>query len=943
MRKIFLILGLIAPLLLWGQTTEKIMLSGSGLGDTVEWDFFCTDGANAKEWKKIGVPSNWELEGFGEYTYGRWYKKPDVKNPSMEQGHYKYEFTLPQEYKDKQIDIVFDGVMTDAEVKINGKLAGAIHQGAFYRFSYDITNKVNFGKANVLEVKVSKYSADNSVNAAERKADWWLFGGIFRPVYLDIKPKQHIQHVALDAKADGKFNSFLTLSANTSAVKEVKLTLLDVNNRSLKTTTVPFKKDKKEKQFVISEQFSNIKTWTSETPNLYYAQFDLLDAKGNVIHTLKERFGFRTVEFKPQDGLYVNGTKVVLKGVNRHSFHPDGGRTTNRELSLQDVKLIKEMNINAVRFHYPPDKHFLDICDSLGLFVMDEFAGWQNSYRTEIGEKLLKAMIERDVNHPSIIIWSNGNEGGWNTAVDHLFAEYDPQKRHVVHPWADFNKFDTHHYPEYQTGVARFTNGYNVFMPTEFMHGMYDQGHGAGLEDFWAQYTAHPMFAGGFLWDFSDNAVRRVDWGGKLDTDNDHAADGILGPYREKEGSFYTIRELWSPIQIQPLLVSSSFDGTIYVKNDYLFSNLEGCSLSYEVLKINSPYNEKPSESVLASGKHKLGNIEPKETKKVKLDVPANFYAGDVLVIKAYNKQNEEVCTRTFPIKLAKEYLDTQLSAKADIQPIASEEGGKSILQNEKTKIVFDSKTGLILEVRQEGKLVPLTNGPIPLGMQAEYLEGKTREDAEGAYFTAKYKGMVDSIQWKLDKNGLLTMEALTLNRSGRSGGFDDANGARNISLFGFTFDYPEEKVKSVQWMGRGPYRVWRNRIPGTNYGLWEKEYNNTITGESDYGLVYPEFKGFHANLYWCQFRTDSPFTVYSESDGVYLHLFTPEEPKGMAGRDKTMPDFPSGDLSFLYEIPGIRDFKPLHQHGPRSQPPSIRIKSGDDGIKMILHFDFSK
>ena len=121
MRKIFLILGLIAPLLLWGQTSEKIMLSGSGLGDTVEWDFFCTDGANAKEWKKIGVPSNWELEGFGEYTYGRWYKKPDVKNPSMEQGYYKYEFTLPQEYKDKQIDIVFDGVMTDAEVKINGK------------------------------------------------------------------------------------------------------------------------------------------------------------------------------------------------------------------------------------------------------------------------------------------------------------------------------------------------------------------------------------------------------------------------------------------------------------------------------------------------------------------------------------------------------------------------------------------------------------------------------------------------------------------------------------------------------------------------------------------------------------------------------------------------------------------------------------------------------
>ena len=236
-----------------------------------------------------------------------------------------------------------------------------------------------------------------------------------------------------------------------------------------------------------------------------------------------------------------------------------------------------------------------------------------------------------------------------------------------------------------------------------------------------------------------------------------------------------------------------------------------------------------------------------------------------------------------------------------------------------------------------------MTNGPVPLGMQAEYAEYSVRTDAEGAYFTAHYKGMLDSIQWKLDNEGILTMNALTLNRSGRSGGFDDADGARNILLYGFTFDYPEEQVKSVQWMGRGPYRVWRNRIPGTNYGLWEKDYNNTITGESDFGLVYPEFKGFHANMYWCQFRADLPFTVYSESDGMYLHLFTPEEPKGRADEEPTMPEFPSGDLSFLYEIPAIRDFKPVSQHGPKSQPPSIRIKKGDEGIRMILHFDFSK
>ena len=163
----------------------------------------------------------------------------------------------------------------------------------------------------------------------------------------------------------------------------------------------------------ISVNWKGVKTWTPETPNLYLMTLSLLNEKGEMIHTYQERIGFRTVEFKPKDGLYVNGRKVIMKGINRHSFHPDGGRTTNREISLQDALLIKEMNMNAVRFHYPPDTHFLEMCDSLGLFVIDELAGWQNSYDTSTGLILQREMLLRDVNHPSIVLWSNGNEGGW--------------------------------------------------------------------------------------------------------------------------------------------------------------------------------------------------------------------------------------------------------------------------------------------------------------------------------------------------------------------------------------------------------------------------------------------------------------------------------------------------------------------------------------------------
>lgn len=919
------------------------MLSGEGYGQTVDWDFFCSGGNNSGKWAKIAVPSNWELQGFGEYTYGRWYKNPDIKEPSQETGIYRYSFFVPvATIKNKLVQIVFEGVMTDTEVKINGKLAGDVHQGGFYRFSYDITKLLKSGQQNLLEVKVSKHSSDKSVNAAERRADWWLFGGIYRPVYLEIKPNRNIKNVAVDARYDGALSANIFLSGNNFKGENIDVTLVDLSGNELGHKSFPVNQ-KSEVQH-LDMFWDNIRSWNCETPILYNIQFSLMDGNNHMIHKLTERIGFRTVEFKKHDGLYVNNTKVVLKGINRHSFWPDGGRTTNRQISLLDARLIKEMNMNAVRSHYPPDKHFLEICDSLGLFVIDELAGWQNSYKSEIGAKLVKEMIVWDVNHPSVILWSNGNEGGWNKTIDPLFGEYDIQQRHVIHPWADFDGLDTHHYPEYQTGIARFTNGNNVFMPTEFMHGLYDQGHGAGLEDFWEKYEKSPLFAGGFLWDFSDNSVRRVDRGRALDSDGDHAADGILGPYREKEASYYSVREIWSPIRIKPLKITPSFSGDLFISNGYLFSDLSGCALKYNVSKISDAFGNNPQQTILYSGKIILPEILPSETKKVKLQLDDRFFDGDVLEIIALDKSGNEVCTRTFPIKSAEEYLDRQtrpkINSKASVEVLEND----IRLKHDNQTVIFDAKTGLIKEITNNGRLYAFRNGPIPVGMPYKFEHYKVHQDNDTAIFTAYYSGMLDSIRWTLNPAGILSMNALMLNKTSRSGGFDDADGGAGVSNFGFTFSCSETNIKKVQWFGRGISHVWKNRIAGTNYGLWQKNYNNTITGEAADTLIYPQFKGYHANMYWCRFFTEeNTFTVYSESDNVFLRLFTPEEPKGNASGIKILPDFPEGDISFLYEIPAIRDFKPIQQHGPQSQPASIRIKKGDDGIRMILLFDFSK
>lgn len=952
-RRALLALGICSALNMQAQAPhpERIYLSGTGTDYTRTWEFYCSKGQNSGKWKSIEVPSCWELQGFGEYTYGRYYTIKGAK-PSDETGIYRYRFLTPDCGKNDRIKLFFDGVMTDAEVRVNGNPAGQIHQGAFYRFSYDITSLLKAEGENLLEVKVAKQSANKSVNAAERRADWWLYGGIYRPVWLEVVPDVSMEHFILDARADGSLRASVRMAGNAEGhVLAVSIRGLK-DGKPLRTlqgkeqVSCPLATSGRETEFTC--KWSDVKVWNIEAPELYVARLELKDRSGNVIQVREERIGFRTIEFFPQDGIYLNGTRLIVKGINRHSFSVDGGRTTSAAMSRQDALLIKEMNMNAVRSHYPPDEHFLDMCDSLGLVYIDELSGWHGRYDTETGARLIREMVERDVNHPSVILWSNGNEGGWNTDNDSLFCKYDKfQRRHVIHPWADFDGLDTHHYPAYLTGVARFTNGYKVFMPTEFMHAMYDQGGGAGLRDFWDRWMTNPMFAGGFIWVFCDEAPKRSDRGGVLDSDGSNAPDGVVGPRREKEGSFYAIRSQWSPVQIKPLLITEHFDGSFFVSNEYIYTNLKDCRMTYEVLSCDIPMQGAVSR-ILARGEVTLPALSPGETGKARFSLPASFAEGDVLKLEAFDRDGHRICDWSFPIRLANPYFQrhlAQVSTGLSGNTVSARNNGKEIvLKSEKVSVTFDAATGMILRVLSGNTEIPLTNGPVAVGMKMLYQPASSyvRQDSEEAVFCARYKGGADSIVWRLTSQGLLYMDAVLLSRASGGGGFDDAFMDTEVYNLGLTFSYPERICKGMKWLGRGPYRVWKNRIPGTNYGIWHKDYNNTVTGESYDNLVYPEFKGYHANMYWATFESDTaPFTVYSRTDGIFYRVFTPEEPKGSAKR--TMPEFPEGDISFLLDIPAICSFKPIEQQGPNSQPGNIRIKKGDEGLRLNLMFDFRK
>lgn len=898
----------------YAQKTEIKYLSGTGSDSTVEWDFFCTAGRNSGKWTRIAVPSNWELQGFGTYNYGG----DRDEDRGKETGLYKHTFQVPKEWKNKQVNIVFDGSMTDTRVKINGAEAGKMHQGSFYRFKYDISKLLKFGKENLLEVSVAKHSSNEGVNEAERRCDFWIFGGIFRPVFLEALPVAHIERMALDAKADGSFKVDVFLN-NISKHMEVKAQIKELDGTPVGT---PFAVSAEPNHSVVHLETvaRDIKLWSPEFPNRYRVDIQLTD--GKVVHEVTEKFGFRTVELRESDGIYVNGVKVMFKGVCRHSFRPSTGRTLSKQISIEDVNTIKDMNMNAVRMsHYPPDVHFLDVCDSLGLFVLDELAGWQSAYDTPVGGLLAQEMLHLDVNHPSIVVWDNGNEGGWNYELDHFFDELDPQKRPLIHPWAEFRGTDTQHYKEYNYGVGTHMQGRNIVFPTEFLHGLYDGGHGAGLDDYWKLMLSNPLSAGGFLWDYADEAVVRTDKGGILDTRGNLAADGIVGPYLEKEGSFYTIREIWSPVFIEKRYITPGFNGEFSIENRYMYTNLKDCKFSYQLVDLPMP-SEK-AEKEIGTGTISSPDLAPGQKGKLKMTIPAGFFNSDVLYITATDPHGRAIYTWSWPVKRARVIAEEIL--RNDKTSAIKTEDQETTLNAQVNGLSFkwDKQTGFLSEIKNNDKPVSFTQGPrLALG-SAEFQQLKTSVNGESQVVECIYKGDLKKVKWTILPSGWLKLEVLY-------------KAPYQNKFMGISFDYPEEQVTGVRWMGEGPYRVWKNRMKGNTLNVWSKAYNNTITGES---WVYPEFKGYHRNFYWATIESkEQDFTIVCPDEEVFLRLFTPEKPRG-ANNDNTSPEFPVGNISFMHGINPIgTKFTLPETMGPNSMPNMFLYEK-----YLTLYFNFNK
>lgn len=926
--------------------TQIHYLSGKGADDAVKWDFWCSKGQNAEKWSKIDVPSCWETQGFGQYQYGiTFYGKPHPEGIADEVGKYKYEFEAPETWRGNRIQLVFEGVMTDTEVRLNGRKAGSKHQGGFYRFSYDVTDLLKYGNKNLLEVTVSKESENDGVNLAERRADYWNFGGIFRPVFLDIRPAQSFRQVSLNGQADGSLTVKAELDHAMVKGGQVKVTVLDAQNKEMVSQASPIKAGGDWMSEVL--QVKNPRLWTAETPHLYTVQTDLFDEKGKLLHRTTQRTGFRTIEVREHDGLYINGVKVNIRGVNRHSFRPETGRTLDRNKNYEDVRLIKSMNMNAVRLsHYPADPDFLEACDELGLYVMNELGGWHGKYDTPTGVRLIEGMVKRDLNHPCIIWWSNGNEGGWNTELDGEFHRWDIQKRPVLHPQGNFGGFETMHYRSYGES-QEYMRKPEIFMPTEFLHGLYDGGHGAGLWDYWEMMRRHPRCAGGFLWVLADEGVVRTDMEGFIDNQGNFGADGIVGPHHEKEGSYYTVKQIWCPVQVMNEKLDLSFDGTFQLENRYDFTNLNTCRFKWQLVQFPSMLDGKGKKRIVKEGTCTGPDIAAHQSGQLKVTLPG-LREADALFLTVYDASGAELWRWTWDLR--------DLATGADPDHAASAKGTRYTetdsaitVEAGQMKYVFSKTNGELKEVCRGENRISLTHGPRFIAARradrsldqfynhddkdAKKLERTYKEFGDRARLKGiqvsqqgndvavkvEYElGNIQEANWLIKANGMLELDYAYQ--------FDGV-----VDMIGVKFDYPEELVLSKRWLGNGPYRVWQNRIHGTTYDVWENDYNDPIPGET---FTYPEFKGYFARWSWVNLRTqEGTITIQNGTPASFLGIYQPRD-----GRDRLLYTLPESGIAILDVIPPVRNkVNTTDLVGPSSQPQWV---SGVKRGRVTFHFD---
>ncbi len=880
------------------------------------WNFYYADsvGARPKDfhkksfditgWDTIRVPSNWELKGFGipVYTNIKYMfppNPPQIPHNINNNGSYKREFEIHKDWKNKDIYLHFAGVSGAMYVWVNDYLVG-YNEGSKTPAEFNITDVVKSGK-NSIAVQVFRWSDASYLE----DQDFWRLSGIERDVYVYATNKSTLKDFKVISDLtnnyrDGILKLSLKLDNNEDKrlSKDLQVTLLDNNQEVFSSVEKVILKPGRT-SLDITKKIANVKTWNAEHPNLYTLLIGYND------EYVSAKVGFRNVAIKNNQFL-VNGKPVLIKGVNLHDHSDIDGHVVSESLTLKDMKLMKENNINAIRCsHYPKNPFFYRLCDEYGFYVIDEaniethgmgatnqgldedkerqavhpayLAEWEDMHL----DRTVR-MFERDKNHPSIVTWSLGNEAGNgnNFYETYKWLKANDSTRPTQYEGAMSYENTDIHPPMYWTidEIIEYAenNPKRPLIQCEYAHAM---GNSVGnLQDYWNVIERYDVLQGGFIWDWVDQGILSQNekeesfWayggdlgGAKLQNDKNFCLNGIVNPDRTPHPSLHEVKKVYQNIKFK---LSNLNNNEVTIKNSFDFTNLNVFDFSWVLLKEGKE---------IAKGELPSLEIEPYESKDIKLDLPLleNSFSDYHLNIYAKAKNNSGLLDKGHIV--AYEQIELQKSTKLKhkertLETIKVTTNKDSIIiENNTFKIVFDKNKGVLDKVDYGFGNVLID------GIKANFWRATTDNDFGydmpkklGLWKEASKNQKPISVKERIVNKGKVEIKTLfqleAINGKVSIDYIVDDSGEILVktSLIGIDSSLPvlprfgnnfiiNNEFNQVEWLGRGPHENYQDRNSSALVGL----YNGTVQ-DLYFPYIRPQENGTRTDIRWVSFTNNS-------------------------------------------------------------------------------------
>jgi beta-galactosidase len=879
-------------------------------------------------WDEIGVPSNWQMKGYGtpiytniKYPYSiNTEEIPGIDHKYNPVGSYQTRFKIPEEWREREIFIHFRGVKSAFYLWINGEKVG-YSQGSMTPAEFNITKYVN-SSDNIIAVEVYRWSDGSYLE----DQDMWRLSGIYRDVFLFATPKIHIRDFYVSSELDKRYKDALL----NIKVKIRNYSDSDSDNYTLGVRLLAPNQSENSKNFLeqsfditkcseitleLSTKISNPMKWTCETPHLYDLIFLLYDSGDNIIEVEHNKFGFRKIELKEDGGLYINGKSVILKGVNRHEHDPDEGRTVSLKRMEEDIKLVKRNNINAIRTsHYPNHPHFYDLCDQYGIYVIDECNLESHGLRDHLPDDdplwldacldRMRNMVERDKNHPCIIIWSLGNEAGFGdvfASMKETTLKRDTTR--PIHYEGDYyNKItDIISYMYYPPKtLKRLAKGFlrkdetRPVMLCEYAHAM---GNSLGnFKEYIDIFKKKSNCIGGFIWDLIDQGIRKHTksgeefwaYGGDFGdepNDKNYCINGIVMPDRKPNPSLFEVKKNYQDITV---FEKDLINGEVEIYNEYRFISLESISLHWELTE---------NGKIIETGDIASLEIAPLERKIIHLQITrpvlqpsAEYHLKIIFKLKEdkkWAKRGHIVAWEQFKVPYdVPKALPLSIDEMRSLETINNETN--VYIRGENFKVKIGKKSGAIEAFEYQNEeliqraIVPnFWRAPIDndLGIIDEDLADFDKESSNIDY------------SWKSvgEKRILkeLKIEDLRPQVQKVTAVFDIPNSNKDLLLiytvygdgkilissnftpnkemirFGMQMGI-SNKYNQATWFGRGPHETMEDRKHGAAVGIYSKNVENLI-----HNYVKPQENGNRSDIRW---------VIFTDENGEGIQISSMEE-----------------------------------------------------------------